>query len=148
MPPASQVTQHKEPSTQPCCTQRLQSHSPAGHRSHSGADMQPGDCCNRQRCWAWLSLSSGCGSWMILGSDGITQSCCHGFGEKYCLSEDCKTLHVPTPGSLIPDRVENASPWLTCSSWVQPKDDIFRKVWEESCGCYWVTIEWKWIFSI
>lgn len=81
------------------------------------------------------------GSRLVPGSDGITQSCCHGFGEKCCFSEDCKTLYVPTPGSLIPDRVENVPPWLKCSSWVQPKDDIFRKVWEESCGCFWVTIE-------
>lgn len=52
--------------------------------------------------------------------------------------------------SLIPDRVENVLPRLKCSSWAQPKDDIFRKVWEESCGCYWVTVEWKcgaWLFK-
>jgi hypothetical protein len=54
--------------------------------------------------------------WMIPGSDSITQSCCYGFGEKCCFSEDCKTLYVPTPCSLIPDRVENVPPWLKCSS--------------------------------
>ena len=126
---ASLVTKHKGPSAQYHCPECLHSNSHVGYHSHQHRWMA-------QPC-LWL----GWGSWMIPGSDSITQSCCHGFGEKYCFSEDYKTLYVPTPCWLIPDRVENVSPWLKCSSWVQPKDDIFRKVWEESWGCYWVTIE-------
>lgn len=141
MLPASLVTQRKGPSAQHHCPYCLHSNSHVGYHSILGASRQLDDYSHQYRWWAQLSLWLRWGSWMIPGSDGITQSCCHGFGQKYCFSEDCKTLYVPTPCSLIPDRVENASPWLKCSSWVQPKDDIFRKVWEESWGCYWVTIE-------
>lgn len=151
MPPAPEVMQHKRPSSaSPSASSTM---SPWQHSCRVPfsfwSQQAAGWVFYQHRWWLWPSLQLEGGSWVIPGSDGITLSCCHGFGEKCCFSKDLQNTLCSNPRlSLIPDRVENVPPWLKCSSWVQPKDDIFRKVWEESCGCYWVTIEWKWIFSI